>query len=165
MKRRWIAALKRHEIYVVSTVIGVVFAAAMGIVAWMLQSSIVTQPYETMGPKELGSIFATGYLRFREDDKSPYLKVELHNGTMWWIKRIEFDFDGMTHVLRESDAFRPMHFGAVRCSLKKVPNPSEQIEYDLKIVKASGYPPAHVRLDHASQKIAGESRNYRPDSY
>ncbi|MBI5251366.1 MAG: hypothetical protein HY912_17900 [Desulfomonile tiedjei] len=158
MKRRCIAALKRYEIYVVSTVIGVVFAAAMVVVAWMLQSSIVTPPYETLSDKDMKRVFTSGYLRFREDDKSPYLKVELHNGTMWWIKKIEFEFDGIAYVLRESDAFRPMHFGAVRCPLRKAPKPSDHIEFDIKLIKASGYPPAQAQLDRESQRIAGQAK-------
>lgn len=165
MKRRCIAALKRYELYVVSTIIAVVFVAAMGVVAWMLQSSIVTPPYETLNEKDLKRVFATGYLRFREDDKTPYLKVELHNGTLWWIKKIEFDFDGSTYVLRETDAFRPMHFGAVRCPLKRPPTQSHQIEFDIKLQKASGYPPAQVQLDRESQKMAGDSKYNRSSSY
>ena len=165
MKRRCIATLKRYEIYVVSAVIGLVFVAAMGVVAWMLQNSIVTPPYEALGDKDMKRVFATAYLRFREDDKSPYLKVELHNGTLWWIKKIEFDFDGIPYVLRESDAFRPLHFGAVRCPLKKSPNPLYQIEFDIKLLKASGYPPAQVQLDRESQKMAGDSKNHKSNSY
>ena len=86
-----------------------------------------------------------------------YLKIELHNGTLWWIKRVEFEFDGVHYVLRDADAFRPLHFGALRCNLRKVPPGPEQIEYDLKIIRAAGYPPAQAQRLPASKKIAGES--------
>jgi hypothetical protein len=142
-----------------------VFAAAMGVVAWTLQSSIVTPPYESLGESDLKRVFATGYLRFREDDKTPYLKLELHNGTLWWIKRIEFEFEGNNYVLREADAFRPLHFGAVRCPLKKLTKPLNQIEFDIKLLKASGYPPAQVQLDRKSQKFAGDAKVAKPSSY
>ena len=165
MKKRCIAALKRYELYVVSTVIGLVFIAAMGIVAWMLQSSIVTPPYEALTDKDMKRVFATAYLRFREDDRSPYLKVEVHNGTLWWIKKVEFDFDGITYALRESDAFRPLHFGAVRCPLKKSPSQFEQIEFDIKLSKASGYPPAQEQLDRESKQMAVDSRYRKSGSY
>ncbi|HMK34717.1 MAG TPA: hypothetical protein VK463_06605 [Desulfomonilaceae bacterium] len=158
MKRKFIAAFKRNEIYVVATIIGVVFISAMGIVALLLKNSIMTPPYETLADTDLKSVFASGYLRHREDDGSPYLKVELHNGTLWWIKNVEFDFDGMRYNLRDSDAFRPLHFGAVRCGLKKAPPLSEHIDYDLKIVKASGYPPAQVQWERNSKKIAGGAK-------
>jgi hypothetical protein len=105
---------------------------------------------------ELRKVFATAYLRFREDDGTPYLKVEVHNGTLWWIKKVDFDFEGVRYSLRESDMFRPLHFGAVRCLLKKVPSARERIEYDLKILKAYGYPPAHVGWKRASGKFVGD---------
>jgi len=161
MKKRLLATFRRHEIYLVAAVIGVVFMAAMGIVAWVLQSSVATPPYETLSGTDLKSVFATGYLRFREDDRTPYLKVELHNGTLWWIKKIEFSFDGTRYVVSDSDAFRPLHLGAVRCNLKKTPTGPEQIDYDLRIVKASGYPPAQVQWERNAKKIAGESGNSR----
>jgi hypothetical protein len=165
MKRRCIAALKRYELYVVSTIIGLVFAAAMGVVAWTLQSSIVTPPYEILSDKDMKRVFATGYLRFREDDQSPYLKLELHNGTLWWIKKIEFEFEGTNYMLREADAFRPLHFGAVRCPLKKITKPSNQIEFDIKLLKASGYPPAQAQLDRTAQKFAVDSKLEKRTSY
>jgi hypothetical protein len=162
MKTKLLAAFKRHEIYLVAAVIGVVFASAMGVVAILLKSSIVTPPYETLSEADLKRVFATGYLRYREDDQSPYLKVELHNGTMWWIKKIEFDFDGVRYTLWDSEAFRPLHFGAVRCNLTKAPPGAEHIDYDLKIIKASGYPPAKVEARRNSSKIAGDSKERDP---
>lgn len=158
MKERLLEILKRNEIYVVAAVIGVVFIVATGIVAWMLKSSISTPPYEALSDADLKRVFATGYLRFREDDGKPYLKIELHNGTLWWLKNVEFEFDGIRYSLRESDAFRPLHFGAVRCPLKKAPQNTERIEYDLRILKASGYPPARVDRETDSKKFAGESK-------
>lgn len=158
MRRKLFAAFKRHEIYLVAAVIGVVFVSAMGVVAMLLKSSIVTPPYETLSDAELKRVFATGYLRYREDDGSPYLKVELHNGTMWWIKKVEFDFDGIRYTLWDSEAFRPLHFGAVRCNLKKAPVGSEHNDYDLRIRKASGYPPAQMEAQRNAKKIAGEAK-------
>jgi len=155
MTKRFLKALRRNEIYVVATVIGVVFVAATGIVAWLLRSSIVTPPHEALSSTDLKKVFATGYLRFREDGGTPYLKVELHNGTLWWIKKVEFDFDGIRYSLRDSDAFRPLHFGALRCTLKTVPSVKGSIEYDLPIVKAYGYPPAQVQWNRTSGKVAG----------
>jgi len=145
-------ALKRNEIYVVAAVIGVTFVAAMGIVAWMLRSSIVTPPYEELSHQDLKKVFATAYLRHREDDGTPYLKVELHNGTLWWIKRVEFDFDGLSYSLGDADAFRPLHFGALRCILTKDPPHAEKRGYDLKIRKAFGYPPAAVQWKRKTGK-------------
>jgi len=150
MKKRFFSALRRHEIYLVSAVIGVVFVTAVGIVAWLLRSSMMTPPYEALTDSELRKVFATAYLRFREDDGSPYLKVEVHNGTLWWIKKVDFDFDGVRYSLRESDAFRPLHYGAVRCGLKKAPSSREKIEYDLKVLGAYGYPPGHMDWKRAS---------------
>jgi hypothetical protein len=154
MKKRILVAFKRHEIVVVATVIGVVFVTAMGWVAWMLRSSITTPPYETLQASELDRVFATAYLRFREDDGRPYLKIELHNGTQWWIKKVEFDFDGIRYTLRDPDEFRPLHTGALRCNLKKVPQSPGQIEFDLKMVSASGYPPAEVQWERSKKKVA-----------
>jgi hypothetical protein len=156
MKKRLVAAYKRNEIYVVSSVIGVVFVAAMVLVAWLLQTSIVTPPYEALGEADLKQVFATAYLRHREDDGTPYLKVEIHNGTLWWIKRVEFDFDGVQYTLRDSDAFRPLHFAALRCNLRKNPIPADQIEYDLRIAAAAGYPPATIQEQKLAKKIAGQ---------
>jgi hypothetical protein len=156
MKKRFIASYRRNELYVVSTVIAVVFVAAMVLVAWMLQTSIVTPPYEALGDSDLRQVFATGYLRHREDDGSPYLKVEIHNGTLWWLKRVEFEFDGVPYTLRDSDVFRPLHFAALRCNLQKSPSGSDQIEYDLKITAAAGYPPAAVQEEKLARKMAGQ---------
>jgi len=154
MKKRFLATFRRHELYVVATVIGVVFVAAMAVVAWLLRTSIVTPPYETLGEAELRKVFATGYLRFREDNGKPYLKVELHNGTLWWIKKIEFDFNGARYTLREPDAFRPLHFGAIRCGLKATPRLPQHIEYDLRIDSAAGYPPAQVQWERNRGKLS-----------
>lgn len=162
MKHRFIAAFKRHEPYVVATVIALVFVAAMGIVAFLLQGSIVTPPYESLSDHDLKQVFVTAYLRFREDDGTPYLKVELHNGTLWWIKKLEFDFEGVRYILRESDSFRPLHFGAARCSLKKPPLTRSRVEYDMKIFKAYGYAPSQVRWDRAQDKIAGGMTAHNP---
>ena len=114
-------------------------------------------PYEAMTLKEIKNVFASGYLRFREDDGTPYLKVELHNGTLWWIKKVDFEFDGTTYTLNDRSAFRPMHFGALRCVLKKAPAGERQIAYDLKIVKAYGYPPAQAGWEKKSRHMATDS--------
>lgn len=159
MKLKIFKALKRNELYLMATVIGVVFVAAVALVAWLLRSSITAPPYETLTDADLKRVFATAYLRFREDDKTPYLKVELHNGTLWWIKSVEFEFDNIKYSLMDSDAFRPLHFGAVRCTLKKTPLKPAQIDYDLRIVKASGYPPAQVLWDREPGKIAGGTKD------
>lgn len=159
MKRAFFSTFRRYEIYVVTTVIAVVFVAAMGVVALLLRSSIVTPPYESLSESDLRQVFATAYLRFREDDGSPYLKVELHNGTLWWIKKVEFEFEGTKYILRESDAFRPLHFGAVRCILKRPPRDRNQIEYDLNIMAAYGYSPIQGGTEKAPGPVAG--RNYR----
>lgn len=161
MRKRLLATFRRNEIYLVSSVIAIVFVAAMGIVAWMLRSSVTTPPYETLSDADLKSVFATGYLRFREDDGTAYLKLELHNGTLWWIKKVEFDFDGTRYTVRDSDAFRPLHLGAVRCNLKKSPTGPEQIDYDLRIDNASGYPPAQVQWERSVKRVAVEPRNSR----
>jgi hypothetical protein len=158
MKRRLIVLFRRNETYVVAAVIGAVFVAAMVIVTVLLTNSITAAPYQTLAEPELKRVFATGYLRFREDDGTPYLKVELHNGTLWWIKKVEFTFDGILYTLSDTDAFRPLHFGALRCSLKKQPPKADQIEYDLRISKASGYPPGTARSDDAG-KLAVEVKN------
>lgn len=157
MKKRFTAWFKRYEIYLVATVIGVVFVAALSTVAWLLRSSMVTPPYESLAEHDLKKVFATGYLRFREDDGTPYLKIELHNGTLWWIKKIEFDFGGERYSMRDPDAFRPLHFGALRCDLKTSPRSTSQIEYDLKIAKAYGYPPAQVQWERHGPRAADDS--------
>ena len=162
MRKRFLQVLRRNEIYVVAIVIGIVFVAAMGIVAWLLRNSTVTPPYESLGKEDLKKVFATGYLRFREDDGTPYLKVELHNGTLWWIKKVEFDFDGVRYSLRDSEAFRPLHFGALRCILKTVPASMGRVEYDVPILKAYGYPPARIRRNRSPGRIAGGPDMGRP---
>jgi len=158
MRRQFAAWFKRNEMYVVATVIAVVFLAAMGIVTLLLRSSMATPPYETLGDEDIKKVFATGYLRFREDDGTPYLKIEFHNGTLWWIRKVEFDFAGTRYTLRDTDAFRPLHFGALRFSLKSVPEHAAQIEYDLKIIKAYGYPPAHIQWERQHRKIAVDGK-------
>jgi hypothetical protein len=154
MTLNWIRSFKRNETYLVSVLIGCVFVAAMGAVAWFIGGSTLDPPYEEVSSKALESVFATGYLRFREDDGSPYLKVEVHNGTLWWIKKLEFEFEGTDYSLRDPDAFRPLHFGALRCILKKTPPRRSEIEYDLKIVRAFGYPPVDKNWKQKSKKIA-----------
>ena len=159
MKSRLFAEYRRHEVYFVATLIAVVFVVAMAMVAWLLRTSIVPAPYEALANAELKNVFATGYLRFREDDGTPYLKVEVHNGTLWWIKKIEFNFDGNHYALRDPDAFRPLSFGALRCILKRPPPQRETIEYDVKILRAFGYPPAQDRLKIESRKVAGDTES------
>lgn len=159
MKKEVLASFRRNEIYVVATVIGVVFVAAMGFVAWMLRSSMSMPPYEALKAGDLKRVFATAYLRYREDDGSPYLKVETHNGTLWWIKKIEFEFAGQRYTLTDADAFQPLHFGALRSTLKKAPPVTDAREFDLKILKAYGYPPASVQLKRTAKAIARHSRN------
>jgi hypothetical protein len=159
MNKRLIAVVKRYEVYVVAGVIGVVFVAAMCVLGWFLRTSVSVTAYETLEENDLKRVFATGYLRFREDDGAPYLKVELHNGTLWWIKQVEFDFDGVHYSLKDPEAFRPLHFGAVRCSLSKRPIHAEKVEIDLRIAKAFGYPPADARREKAPDKIAEDSRS------
>lgn len=154
MRKKLLDMFKRNEIYLVSVIIAVVFVAAMAVVAWMLRTSILTPPYEALSEKDLKRLYATAYLRFREDDGTPYLKVELHNGTLWWIKKIEFNFDGTRYALSDPHAFRPLRFGALRCILKQAPpNPSIK-EYDLRIAKAFGYPPATDQPRQRSNKVA-----------
>jgi len=157
MRSRLIAGYRRHEVLFVAALIGVVFVAAMAVVAWLLRTSIVPAPYEALSKAELKNVFATGYLRFREDDGTPYLKVELHNGTLWWIKKIEFDFDGNHYKLRDPDAFRPLSFGALRCILKRPPPHRGKIEYDVRILRAFGYPPAQDRRKRGSERAAGDT--------
>ncbi len=159
MRRRLAASLKRHEIYVVAAIIAVVFLSAMAVVAWLLQNSMAATPYEALDTPDLNRVFATGYVRFREDDNTPYLKIELHNGTLWWIKKVEFSFDGIAYLLKDPEAFRPLHLGAVRCALKKRPSDTKQIEYDIRIQKAYGYPPADVNWPRKSKNFAGASPN------
>ena len=159
MRKRILVAFRRHETVIVATVIGVVLVGAMISVALTLRNSIATPPYENLLATDLDHVFATGYLRFREDDGTPYLKVELHNGTLWWIKKAEFDFDGTHYAIRDSDAFRPLHAGALRCILKKAPDTRGQIEYDLKILTASGYPPADVHWGRHKRSIAGDVKS------
>ncbi len=149
MRKKLVDMFKRNEIYVVSVIIAVVFVAAMAVVAWMLRTSILSPPYEALTTQDLQRVYATGYLRFREDDGTPYLKVELHNDTLWWIKKVEFNFEGTHYALSDPHAFRPLRFGALRCLLKQAPPDKSIREYDLKIAKAFGYPPAK---DHPSQK-------------
>lgn len=163
MKKALLTSFRRNEIYLVATVIGVVFVAAMGLVAWMLRSSMSTPPYEALREEDLKRVFATAYLRYREDDGSPYLKVEMHNGTLWWIKKVEYEFEGQRYSLADADAFQPLHFGALRTNLKKAPPVRDSREYDLKILKAYGYPPASVQLKRTSRTLARNSRTQRKD--
>ncbi|MEW6350025.1 MAG: hypothetical protein AB1646_13245 [Thermodesulfobacteriota bacterium] len=164
MNRRFLAFFKRREIYLIPALIGIVFIGASATVAWLLRNSIVPPPYEAMTLKELKDVFACGYLRFREDDGTPYLKVEIHNGTLWWIKKVEFDFDGTHYILNDRGAFRPLHFGAQRCVLKTPPSGERQIVYDLKLVKAFGYPPAQARWERKARRLATEPPT-NPRSY
>jgi hypothetical protein len=161
MKKTLLASFRRNEIYVVATVIGVVFVAAMGLVALMLRSSMSPPPYEALTKEDLKRVFATAYLRYREDDGSPYLKVEMHNGTLWWIKKVEYEFEGQRYSLADADAFQPLHFGALRATLKKAPPVTGTREYDLKILNAYGYPPASVQLKRTSRALARNSRARR----
>ena len=158
MKRDLAAVLRRNEIYVVATIICVVFVAAMAMVGWLLKSSINPASYEALSKDDLKSVFATAYLRHREDDGKPYLKVECHNGTLWWIRKITFQFGGEPYTVSDPHAFRPLHFGAVRCPLRKDPPPSDTREYTLSIAQALGYPPASVQWNRSIGKIARESR-------
>ncbi len=157
MNRRFLKFFNRNETLLVPILIGIVFVGASVTVAWLLRNSIVPPPYEAMTLKEIKNVFASGYLRFREDDGTPYLKVELHNGTLWWIKKVDFEFDGTAYTLNDRSAFRPLHYGAQRCVLKKAPAGERQIVYDLKIVKAYGYPPAQARWEKKSRHMVTES--------
>jgi hypothetical protein len=161
MTNRLSGAFKRYEIYVVAAIVGIVFLAAMFVVTVLLRTSLVTPPYESVDKSDLRRIFATGYVRHREDDGTPYLKVEVHNGSLWWIKKLEFELAGSKYSIRDSYSFRPLHSGALRCELKSVPEKSGRIEFDLKILRAYGYPPARVASEDASKKIAGELSSTR----
>jgi hypothetical protein len=164
MNRRFLAYFNRNETFLVPLLIGIVFIGASVTVAWLLRNSIVPPPYEAMTLKELKNVFASGYLRFREDDGTPYLKVEIHNGTLWWIKKVELEFDGIAYTLNDRGAFRPLHFGAERCVLKKAPSGERQIVYDLKITRAYGYPPAQARWEKKTRQVATEPPT-NPRSY
>jgi hypothetical protein len=153
---------RRHELYVVSAVIGVVFVGAVALVAWVLRTSVTAQPYESLGNTELEKVFATAYLRHREDDGTPYLKVEIHNGTLWWIKKVEFDFEGRRYTLSDAHAFRPLHFAAMRCLLQKTPSSEAAREFDLKIVSALGHPPADTRAFADSGRVAADPAGRTP---
>ncbi|MCA1960021.1 MAG: hypothetical protein LDL33_04415 [Desulfomonile sp.] len=158
MKGELAAAFRRNEIYVVATVIAVVFVAAMAMVGWLLKSSISAVAYEALSRDDLKNVFATAYLRHREDDGKPYLKVELHNGTLWWIRKITFEFEDDSYTVSDPHAFRPLHSGAVRCPLRKDPGSSDTREYNLTIAEAFGYPPASVQWGRNVGKIAREAR-------
>jgi hypothetical protein len=137
-------SLRRHEAYVMSITIALVFAMAMGVVAWMLRNSAGMPSYEPVPETALEKLYVTAYLRHREDDGSPYLKVEVHNATLWWIKKIEFTFQGIRYTLGDGNAFQPLHFGSLRCNLIEEPPRPFRIDYDLNIDRAYGYPPAQV---------------------
>ncbi len=146
--------LKENELYVVSVIIGLVFVGAMAMVAWMFRTSIAPPPYQEMTEDDLQKVFATGYLRFREDDGSPYLKIEVHNSGQWWIRKVQFKFNNRNYTLVDPDVFRPLSFGAMRCNLDKAPvGDKAGAEYDIDIKKAYGYPPAG-KMGHKSRKIA-----------
>lgn len=155
-------SFRRHELYVVSVVIGVVFLGAVALVAWVLRTSVMAQPYQSLDQAELEKVFATGYVRYREDDGTPYLKVEVHNGTLWWIKKLDFHFEGRRHTLSDAHAFRPLHFGAMRCLLEKTPSTEAAREFDLKIIAAVGYPPADTRAFSGGGRVAGEPGGRAP---
>jgi hypothetical protein len=146
MKKSLVTMFKDHEIQVVSSIIAIVFVTAMAFVALMLRESIATPPYESLTEQDLKKVFATAYLRYREDDGTPYLKVEIHNGTLWWVKKAEFDFDGVRYTVRDPNIFQPLHFGALRCSLKKPPPQPGPGEFSIKILMAFGYPPAEIQF-------------------
>ncbi len=165
MKRSFVSALKRNETYIVTIIIAAVVLSAMVVVAFLLRDSLVAQPYENLRSSDLKSVFVTGYLRFREEDGSPYLKVELHNGTLWWIKSIEFGFAGEMYTLSDSSAFKPLHFGAVRLDLKDAPQRKNSTEYDLKITRASGYPPAELQWERGMSKVTEVPRVSRSKNY
>lgn len=157
MNKKLVEAFRKHEIFVVAALISVVFVGAMAIVAWMLRSSTAMKPYEELSESDLKRVYATGYLRFKEEDGTPYLKVELHNGTLWWIRNVEFNFNGKMRKLTDSNAFRPLHSGAVRLELEKGSISRDRIEHDLHIVKASGFPPAGNQVQITPGKIADKS--------
>lgn len=157
MNRRLVEVFRRHEIFVVAALISVVFIGAMAIVAWMLRTSVVMKPYEELLESDLKRVYATGYLRFKEEDGMPYLKVELHNGTLWWIRNVEFNFNGAMRKLSDTNAFRPLHSGAVRLELEKGSISRDRMEYDLKILKASGFRPASDEIQFTPDKIADKS--------
>jgi hypothetical protein len=165
MNRSLLKALKRNEIYIVALVIAGVFISAMLVVGFLLRDSLVAQPYEALGKEDLHRVFATGYLRFREDNGSPYLKVELHNGTLWWIKSLDLEFAGKTYTLGEASAFKPLHFGAVRLDLSDAPQRKNSTEYDLKILSAAGYPPAELQWDRNVGKVTEAQRSSRSKHY
>lgn len=150
----FIALLKENELYIVSVIIGLVFVSAMAMVAWMFRTSIAPPPYQEMAEDDLQKVFATGYLRFREDDGSPYLKIEFHNSGQWWIRKIQFKFNNKKYTLVDPDVFRPLSFGAMRCNLEHAPKGDKAgAEYDINIEKAYGYPPAGQMRDNG-RKIA-----------
>jgi len=157
MKSSVARQIKRNETAVVAAIIAVVFVAAMGVVAWMLRSSMMAPPYEALATDDLKRVFATAYLRHREDDGKPYLKIEIHNGTHWWIKKVEFEFEGVRYTLTDPLVFQPMHYGALRCPLAREPAEAPKREYDINILKAVGYPPAEPQLDRQIKKMAGRA--------
>lgn len=159
MKRSLFTALKRNEIYIVAITIAGVFISALLVVGFLLRDSLVAQPYEALGKEDLSRVFATGYLRFKEDNGSPYLKVELHNGTLWWIKSVDLEFAGKTYSLTDTSAFKPLHFGAVRLDLSESPQRKSSTEYDLKILNAAGYPPAELQWSRNVGKVTEAQRS------
>jgi hypothetical protein len=143
MKRKVSTIIKEHELYVVSIIIGLIFIGAMAMVAWMFRTSIAPPPYQELADEDLQKVFATGYLRFREDNGVPYLKIEVHNGGQWWIRKIQFDFNGRKRTLVDPEIFKPLSFGAMRLILEEAPpDANAGQEYDINIKKAFGYPPA-----------------------
>ncbi len=163
MKKSLISVFKQHEIQLVTAIIGVVFVVAMAVVAWMLRGAIAVPPHEALSDNDLKQVFATAYIRYREDDGTPYLKVELHNGTLWWIKKVEFEFDGIPYALNDPHTFQPLHFGAVRCLLKKPPPLSEEKQFRIKILKAYGYPPAEMQAKRSLNEGARGSQPKAPE--
>jgi len=159
MKRDLASAFRRNEVYLVAAIIAVVFVAAMAVVGWLLKSSISAVSYEALSRDDLKSVFVTAYLRHREDDGKPYLKVELHNGTLWWIRKVTFQFEDEPYSVSDAQAFRPLHSGAVRCPLRKDPVPSDTREYTLSIGEAYGYPPAAIQWNRSVGKIARNARS------
>ncbi len=165
MKRTLFKVLKRNEIYIVAITIAGVFISAMLVVGFLLRDSLVAQPYEVLGKEDLNRVFATGYLRFKEDNGNPYLKVELHNGTLWWIKSVDLEFAGKTYSLGDANAFKPLHFGAVRLELSDAPQRKNSTEYDLKILSAAGYPPAEIQWSRSVGKITEAQKSSRSKHY